>query len=81
MVGLLDEGASFIAPKKDKTSSLLAMVSLEYVGERNSPSLRVHLRGKGQTTKTGEYHAHGSLRQLKTGTKSAFHLFIMALTP
>lgn len=45
-VGLSDEGASLIAPYNDIKSSLLAMVSLEYVVERNIPPITVPLRGK-----------------------------------
>ena len=47
LLGLFDEGASLIAPNSGVRFSLLAMVSQEYVGERNSPPLRVPLRGKG----------------------------------
>lgn len=46
-VGLVDKGESLNAPNKGTKSSLLAMVSLEYVGQRNGLSLRLHLRGKG----------------------------------
>jgi len=46
-LGLFDKGASLIAPNSGDKFSLLAMVSLDYVGDKNSPPLRVPLRGKG----------------------------------
>lgn len=47
-VELADKGASHKAPNEGVKSSLLALISQEYVGERNSsPPLRVLLWGKG----------------------------------
>lgn len=52
-VGLVDKEASLNALNKGAKSSLLAMVILEYVDERNSPPHRIALRGKGLTEKQG----------------------------
>lgn len=40
LVGLVYKGAALIVPNRTTKSSLLTMVSLEYVGERNSVPLR-----------------------------------------
>lgn len=43
---LVDERASLIGPNEGTKSSLLAMVSLKYLGKRNSLPFRVLIRGK-----------------------------------
>lgn len=46
-VRLVDKWASLNAPNNGTNCFLLTMVKIEYIGDRNSPPLRVPLRGKG----------------------------------
>lgn len=75
----VDKRASLSDHNKGIKSSLLGMISLEYVWEKNSPPHRVSLKGSYWTINR-EYHTRCTPRSFMTGTKLAFHLFSTVLT-